>query len=455
MSKSQQTAADVDLEETPYQVLPELAAEEYRALKQDIDENGIIVPISVDDEGNVIDGHHRLRAARELGIANPPMEVKEGLDHSEKRSLAYRLNMQRRQINRQTKKQLIKQRLNELIDAGIDKTDEDVADELGCSESRVRQVRKTVVNSKLTDDGNNRNVADFTTVSDYATNEQKDKLIKDLLVENPDASNREIADQLGVSHPMVGSRRDELDTLYRPELHNADATELLADVPADTFDLVVTDPPYGIAFDGNRYDTASHTELDGDNDTELITAIAPELARVLKPDRHCYLFCRWDVLPDVLPAYEAAFDSVDTAIVWDKDDGGHGMGDLSDWAPRYELVLKCSNGSRELQCDSRPANVIRQQDARFTDGEKSHPTEKPQPLLETLIEASTVEGELVCDPFGGVHTTARAAVTTGRKAVSVEIDTDHHASGRDRLEQLVESERDSRTIVHDVEVLPE
>lgn len=435
--------------------MPDLEAEAYRALKEDIAENGIIVPVTVDDNGHIIDGYHRWQAAEELGIEDEdrPVRVRDGLSEQEKRSLAYRLNMQRRQVDQQSKKELIKQRLNELIDAGIDKTDEDVADELGCARSLVTSTRKTVVNDKIGGGGKNVSRDNFTTVSDYATNEQKDKLIKDLLVENPDASNREIADQLGVSHPMVGSRRDELNTLYRPELHNADATELLADVPADTFDLVVTDPPYGISFDGNRYDTASHTGLDGDNDTELITAIAPALARVLKPDRHCYLFCRWDVLPDVLPAYEAAFDSVDTAIVWDKDDGGHGMGDLDDWAPRHEMIIKCSNGKRPLQTDTRPANVIRQQDARFTAGEKSHPTEKPVPLMETLIEASTQEGELVFDPFGGVHTTAHAAVKTNRKCVSIEIDTDHHASGRDKIKSVIDSLRDNRTLVYDVEVL--
>jgi len=42
---------DVSLDETPYQVLPELDAEEYRALKEDIRENGIIVPITVDADG--------------------------------------------------------------------------------------------------------------------------------------------------------------------------------------------------------------------------------------------------------------------------------------------------------------------------------------------------------------------------------------------------------------------
>lgn len=435
--------------------MPDLEAEEYRALKEDIAQNGIIVPVTVDDDGNIIDGYHRWRAATELDIPadERPVRVRDGLDHEEKRSLAYRLNMQRRQVDKQTKKELIKQRLNELIDSGVDKTDEDIADELGCARSLVTQTRKTVVNEKISKSGETVNGDNFTTVSDYATNEQKDKVVKDLLVENPEESNRSIAEQIGVNHATVGTKRDNLKELYNPELHNTDVRSLLPQIEANTVDLIISDAPYGVDFDGNRYDNSAQDALEGDENTDLITSIAPELSRVLKENRHCYVFCRWDVFDDVLPAYEEAFDSVDTTIVWDKDDGGHGMGDLEDWAPRHELILKCSNGKRALQTDTRPANVIRQQDARFTDGDKAHPTEKPLPLIETLINASTQEGELIFDPFAGVHTTAQASLNTNRKCVSVEIDTDHHAAGREKVDQLLKSKRDNRTLVYDVEVL--
>jgi len=361
--------------------------------------------------------------------------------------------MQRRQVDKQTKKELIKKRLNELIDAGIDKTDNQIADELGCTQQHVQKVRKSVVNDKIGAGGKNTTDCDFTTVSDYATSEQKDKVVKDLLVENPDKSDRDIAEQIDVSHPTVSNKRDSLSELYKPELHNTDVQALLPQIESDTFDLIISDAPYGVDFDGNRYDNAAQDALEGDETTDLITSIASELSRVLKEDRHCYVFCRWDVFADVLPAYQEAFDSVDTTIVWDKDDGGHGMGDLSDWAPRHELIIKCSNGSRELQVDERPPNVIRQQDARFTDGDKSHPTEKPIPLIERLIEVSSNEGELMFSPFGGVHTTAVAATRTRRRCVSVEIDTDHHASGRERVNSIVSKESGNRTLVYETEVL--
>ena len=453
MSRSR-NSPDVSIGETPYQVMPELSAEEYRALKADIKENGIIVPITVDGDGRIIDGHHRYKAAQELGIDDPPIQVRDDLNRDAKRSLAWRLNMQRRHVDGTTKKHLIRDRIGELIERGIDKTDAEVAEEMGCTRQWVSEVRETVVADRIedTEGAKNATACDFSTTVDYATSEQKEDLTKDLIVKNPNKSNREIARSLGVSDPTVGSYRDDLDTLYRPQLRNGDVREVLPSMPSESVDLIVTDPPYGIAFSGNMNQTEKYDELEGDHSPELMASVADDLARVLKSDRHAYIFCRWDTLPAVLESYGEVFE-VDTTIVWDKDDGGHGMGDLDDWAPRHELIVKCSKGSRPLQAESRSANVIRQQDVRFTSDPNHHPTQKPTALLETLINASSTDGEVVFDPFGGVHSTAVAAASIDRRAVSIELDTEFHAKGRDRIEGLLEQRDDDRTIIEDVEVI--
>jgi DNA modification methylase len=443
---------DVSLEETPYQVLPELDAEEYRALKEDIRENGIIVPITVDGDGQIIDGHHRFKAARELGIENPPMQVRDDLDGDAKRSLAWRLNMQRRHVDGSTKKDLIRDRIEELIERGIDKTDDEVAEEMGCTRRWVSEVRETVVADRIeeADASQNGTDSDLGTTVDYASSDQKEELTKDVIVENPGKSNAAISRSLGVSDTTVGTYRDDLDTLYRPQLRNADVREVLPSMSSESVDLILTDPPYGIGFDGNQYQTDNYDQLAGDDSPELMASVADELARVLKPDRHAYVFCRWDTLPAVLESYGQYFE-VDTTIVWDK--GVHGMGDLEDWAPQHEFIVKCSKGRRELLSEKRQTNLIKQDDVRRTSDPNHHPTQKPTPLLETLIDASSAEGEVVFDPFGGVHSTAVAAAGMDRRAVSVELDTEFHAKGRDRIQELLEQRDDDRTIIEDVEVI--
>jgi len=440
----------LNAESETFQVMPDLEAEEYRALKADIEENGVMVPITVDEKGRIIDGHHRMEICQELGI-DPPIERRTDLgDDTEKRSLAWKLNMQRRHLESRQKKDLVRDRLNELIEAGVDKTDAEIANELGCSRRWVSDVRRTVVNEKL-DRVQNGTGADLDTVSDYATTEQKDRFVKDLIVDNPDESTRTIADRAGVSPQTVANKRDDLTKLYRPQLINDDIENILWRLDDGAVDLIVTDPPYGIEFDGQRYRTNDQDELNGDDSADLMASVAEDLYRVLADDSHLYMFCRWDTLPAVLDAYGDPFD-VDTTIVWDKTEGGHGMGDLEDFAPRHELIVKCSKGRRPINGD-RAANVIRQQDVRFTDDENHHPTQKPTALLETVIEKSSEEGEVVFDPFGGVHSTALAALRTDRRALSVELDTDYHSVGRDRTATELEGRRTDRTIVTDTEVV--
>lgn len=61
-------------------LLPPLSAEAYAALRDDIAEHGVQTPILVDQDGNIIDGHHRLRAARETGRECPRVLVATGDD---------------------------------------------------------------------------------------------------------------------------------------------------------------------------------------------------------------------------------------------------------------------------------------------------------------------------------------------------------------------------------------
>ena len=81
-----------------YQVMPPLTDAEYESLKADIAERGVQVPIEFDEDGNVLEGHHRLRACEELGITDYPRIVREGMTEDEKVLHAYKLNTARRHL---------------------------------------------------------------------------------------------------------------------------------------------------------------------------------------------------------------------------------------------------------------------------------------------------------------------------------------------------------------------
>jgi ParB-like chromosome segregation protein Spo0J len=101
-----------------YQVLPPLSDEEYQALKEDMAENGMLVPVVQDTAGNIIDGYHRVRAYQELlaegrAAGGFPTVERSGLPTEEKRDLAWRINMQRRHLNRAQKHEAIERKLKE------------------------------------------------------------------------------------------------------------------------------------------------------------------------------------------------------------------------------------------------------------------------------------------------------------------------------------------------------
>lgn len=64
---------------------------------------------------------------------------------------------------------------------------------------------------------------------------------------------------------------------------------------------------------------------------------------------------------------------------------------------------------------------------------KVHPTQKPVPLLERLIEIFTDKGDVVIDPCAGSGTTLLAALNKGRKAYGFEIKKDFFAAARDKV----------------------
>src|SRR5699024_9413435 len=66
---------------------------------------GVLEPIHVDEEGVVIDGHHRSKIANELGIPCPVI-AHDDLSESQKRSLAFTLNLKRRHLNREQRRAL-------------------------------------------------------------------------------------------------------------------------------------------------------------------------------------------------------------------------------------------------------------------------------------------------------------------------------------------------------------
>ncbi len=89
-----------------YQLFGDLMPDEYEGLKASIADHGVEVPILVDQEGQIVDGHQRQRACDELGIACPRV-IRQFGSEAEKFETAILLNAKRRQLTRPQKRALI------------------------------------------------------------------------------------------------------------------------------------------------------------------------------------------------------------------------------------------------------------------------------------------------------------------------------------------------------------
>ena len=84
--------------DTPYQLFPALDRATEDALRESINRWGVIVPIVVDQNGQVIDGHHRQRIARELGVDYGVQQIEVGSE-DDARAIAATLNTDRRHMD--------------------------------------------------------------------------------------------------------------------------------------------------------------------------------------------------------------------------------------------------------------------------------------------------------------------------------------------------------------------
>jgi N6-adenosine-specific RNA methylase IME4 len=83
---------------TKFQLFPALRPDEYDALKADIAERGVLVPVEIDQDGQMLDGHHRLKIAGELGIEAPTVQ-REFTDDDARMAHVIALNLKRRHLD--------------------------------------------------------------------------------------------------------------------------------------------------------------------------------------------------------------------------------------------------------------------------------------------------------------------------------------------------------------------
>ena len=215
------------------------------------------------------------------------------------------------------------------------------------------------------------------------------------------------------------------------QLSQGDAVEWLRSLPAESVDLVITDPPYESLEKHRAIGTTTRLKVSAASSNAWFRIfpntrfpeLFAEVHRVLRRHSHFYLVCDSETAFIAKPEAEKAGFRFWKPLVWDKVSIGMGY----HYRARYEFVLFFEKGKRRLK-DLGVADIITVPRVR-----SGYPAEKPVGLSDVLIRQSTEENAIVIDPFMGSASTGVAALTLGRRFAGNDIARESLDLARRRL----------------------
>lgn len=258
-----------------------------------------------------------------------------------------------------------------------------------------------------------------------------DEAFKILRREEQRQKNIELAKEVGASFNSEKHR-----------IFNVNCLEWMANAENQgVFDVICTDPPYGMGADGfgdaggklsgieHHYDDSYEAWL------ELMKAWAPLSFAVAKPQAHAYVFCDFDRFHELKAMMQTAGWYVfRTPLVVHKLNSGRVP--LPDQGPRrqYELVLYAIKGKKQVT-HIYPDVVTVSGDENMT-----HGAQKPIALYQNLLQRSVRPGDKVLDSFGGTCGTIPAGHTYQCEVTAIELNPEYYALGLKRLKDLQQAE---------------
>lgn len=277
----------------------------------------------------------------------------------------------------------------------------------------------------------------------------------------------------------------------RIQLILGDSLKVMQGMKAGTFDIGVSDPPYGIDYVSSAH---NHKALANDKNPEDIASWAvPEMVRLLKDDTALYLCSRDDVMPVWWSHMKDAGLKVAPPIVWDKE---HPVGQGSDrnHMRQHEMILVGHKGKALFQpwqwdihlpsWAGHPlyteGKIVRRDRALWRypvpldkATRAQHPTPKPPEIMERAIVDHTPNGlgtlsddkvwtwtkskvapwgSKVLDPFMGSGPVGVAAVRQRRRYVGIELEPLYYLAAVDNVTKaLAEAGMDQTSMTIELE----
>ena len=341
--------------------------DQINALIKSISEFGFTNPVLIDEEQNCIAGHGRLLAAERMGLKEVPCRIIKGLTNEQKRALI-----------------LADNKIAEMAEWDYDKLEMELS---------------SITDIDMSDFG-------FDLEIDEHIEVQEDDYEIDEHIPTEPRSVRGGLYKLGDHILMCGDSTD-----------SQDVKTLLQD---SKIDLVLTDPPYNVAYVGKTDDelTIENDKQSDDEFIDFLTKAFTNMHDALKSGSPFYI---WHASSSQ-KLFEVALNSVGLFVreqlIWNKNSLVMG---------RFDYHFKhepCFYGWKDGEAhkwysDRKQTTVM---DFDRPNANTMHPTMKPVALFSYLIENSSKKGDNVLDLFGGSGTTLIACEQLKRRCFMMEID---------------------------------
>ena len=225
-------------------------------------------------------------------------------------------------------------------------------------------------------------------------------------------------------------------------LVQGDCAEYLKSLEDNSVDLIVADPPYEIGqingggtvntklkFSEKLQPLKTANIIDGYD----IEKLGTEFIRVLKQP-NIYIWCNKKQIPKYFDFYVNKLGCKFDILCW------HKTNPVPTYSNKYltdtEYLLYFHNGKCFPQ-NYEDAFTYYLAPINYSDKQKySHPTIKPLDLTMKIIKNSSIEGEIVLDPFMGSGTTGVACKKLNREFIGVEIDENFFTIAKNRIESV-------------------
>ena len=240
-----------------------------------------------------------------------------------------------------------------------------------------------------------------------------------------------------------------IDNINKYLLIKDDCLSMLKEIPDNSINLILTDPPYNIA----KYSTGNlkfdwRSDINNDlAEWDLIelkpSDLVKEFKRILTPNGNIFIFCSYNIIGEYHKAFDPEFDTFQF-MVWHKKNPVPNFR-KSSFLNSCELIVSCWNKGHTWNFTSQNDmhNFIEsgicmgKERIKNNEGKNLHPTQKPLAVLEKIIKIASNENDVVLDCFNGVGSTGEAALKLNRRYLGIEIDSMYMEATKKRLEKYI------------------